>query len=71
MLLLITEEYSNYYNQYCHTLSHVKKVKDNSNKKYNNDKLILQLNNALAMENAAIERLKKRHKEASLPEAKK
>jgi ferritin-like metal-binding protein YciE len=36
-----------------------------------NDKLILQLNNILGMENAAIERLKKRHKEASLPEAKK
>jgi hypothetical protein len=71
MLLLITEEYSNYYNQYCHTYHMLRKSKTTPIRSTINDKLILQLNNALAMENAAIERLKKRHKEASLPEAKK
>jgi ferritin-like metal-binding protein YciE len=36
-----------------------------------NEKLVLYLNNALSMENAAVERLKKRTKEASLQDARK
>lgn len=46
------------------------RTKRNSKKLTINDKLVIYLNDALAIENAAIPRLQQRIKEASLPEAK-